>query len=623
MTIKSLFGKVRDMFTTANGNNNGTTANVINNNDGQTTDGQSDNITPVVGTDIHRKPSDMPTPELTDGQGVVAPTTFADTANELANVLTKVNVYVPFYTDQLANVKTGTTDEQNTRDLLTFWQTQRDDVTARLAGLTDEQRQTVNDIVTARLAGLTDEQRDDLTTRDVDGSKHVVTLARGRYDEQLKTVDTANKLAKKERDNATAQRDELKRQRVNVARLAVVSGTANNNDLTTIARQDVDDDATDVLKSVCEKINGKRQKGRQLLKNATTVLKSISRVCKDMTNNDVWTNIVKFFQHYGVDVEKSDITPKIVKSENIHPFMLVPTVDGLKVCDPLSVGRTLRPLTSWTVEKLADVIVLNKYMNDENVSDERKEQHVLLLSAAVNALQKERDAKREKDMTNDRIKELADELADMLDVEKTPVFDMKKYIMLTNELADEKTKLRVQLAELAELAKLANDKKSDVLTDKKSDDVSGTIHNARTEKNGQTAKIDNDTANGQTDGQTVSQDNGTTSDIVPVSQDTTTTNGSTSDVATTTNGQTVSQDNGTTSDIVPVSQDTTTANGTTGTRANGRKKSNGSTSNGRKKSNGTTGTTARRTRTTASQNKETANGTTGTRANGRKKVVNG
>ena len=268
MTIKSLFGKVRDMFTTANGNNNGTTANVINNNDGQTTDGQSDNITPVVGTDIHRKPSDMPTPELTDGQGVVAPTTFADTANELANVLTKVNVYVPFYTDQLANVKTGTTDEQNTRDLLTFWQTQRDDVTARLAGLTDE-------------------QRDDLTTRDVDGSKHVVTLARGRYDEQLKTVDTANKLAKKERDNATAQRDELKRQRVNVTRLAVVSGTANNNDLTTIARQDVDDDATDVLKSVCEKINGKRQKGRQLLKNATTVLKSISRVCKDMTNNDV------------------------------------------------------------------------------------------------------------------------------------------------------------------------------------------------------------------------------------------------------------------------------------------------------------------------------------------------
>ena len=515
--IKNIFGKIRNMFTTANVENNGTTANVENNNGQTTTDGTTPvKLDPVkLGT----------TPELRDGQGVVSPErplSREDLNEQLADELATCKYFVKLYTERLAD----TTDELSTttvRDRLTFWQNERDGLNDRLAELTDDERQTVGQLFTSKLAVLTDNNDPDTAERqDVKSATFALNAAKKRCDEQREVVKSANDDAKSARDNATAQRDQLNKQRVNVSRLAVQSGTATADDVSLLARQDVTDDAADVVSSVAKKLFAKRQNGNKLLRQATDKLRSLSNIVKNLKKN--FADFVPFFNCYEVPFTADDVTVKVVKSENVHPFMLVPTADGLKVCDPVTVGRSLSPLTRWNEEKYCQLVVLNHYMKLENVSDERINLHVALLSSAVVALQNARDKKNAASLTNDRIKELNDRLAVLADPDKTPdaKFDVSLFVQLTNELADEKNKLREQLAAKRQAEKLANDKKSDVLNDKKSDDVTTTVNNARSERdnanNGQTANVENN--DGQTNVQTpttpVQTDNGTTANVPDV-----------------------------------------------------------------------------------------------------------
>ena len=580
--IKNIFGKIRNMFTTANVENNGTTANVENNNgttanvennNGQTT---TDGTTPVridpvkLGT----------TPELRDGQGVVIPErplSREELNEQLADELATCKFFVKLYTERLAD----TTDELSTttvRDRLTFWQNERDGLNDRLAELTDDERQTVGQLFTSKLAVLTDNNDPDTAERqDVKSATFALNAAKKRCDEQREVVKSANDDAKSARDNATAQRDQLNKQRVNVSRLAVQSGTATADDLSLLARQDVTDDAADVVSSVSKKLFAKRQNGNKLLRQATDKLRSLSNIVKNLKKN--FADFVPFFNCYEVPFTADDVTVKIVKSENVHPFMLVPTADGLKVCDPVTVGRSLSPLTRWNEEKYCQLVVLNHYMKLENVSDERINLHVALLSSAVVALQNARDKKNVASLTNDRIKELNDRLAVLADPDKTPdaKFNVSLFVQLTNELADEKNKLREQLAAKRQAEKLANDAKSDVLNDKKSDDIKNVVNNARRER-------DNATTTPTTD----VQDNGTTANVPNV------------------------QDNATTTPTTPVLADDVKSNGTT-TR---RRSANGT------KSNGTTASRSRRAAKDVTKSNGTkSNGTTASRS--RKKVVNG
>ena len=570
--IKNIFGKIRNMFTTANVENNGTTANVENNNGQTTTDGTTPvRIDPVkLGT----------TPELRDGQGVVIPErplSREELNEQLADELATCKFFVKLYTERLAD----TTDELSTttvRDRLTFWQNERDGLNDRLAELTDDERQTVGQLFTSKLAVLTDNNDPDTAERqDVKSATFALNAAKKRCDEQREVVKSANDDAKSARDNATAQRDQLNKQRVNVSRLAVQSGTATADDLSLLARQDVTDDAADVVSSVSKKLFAKRQNGNKLLRQATDKLRSLSNIVKNLKKN--FADFVPFFNCYEVPFTADDVTVKIVKSENVHPFMLVPTADGLKVCDPVTVGRSLSPLTRWNEEKYCQLVVLNHYMKLENVSDERINLHVALLSSAVVALQNARDKKNVASLTNDRIKELNDRLAVLADPDKTPdaKFNVSLFVQLTNELADEKNKLREQLAAKRQAEKLANDAKSDVLNDKKSDDIKNVVNNARRER-------DNATTTPTTD----VQDNGTTANVPNV------------------------QDNATTTPTTPVLADDVKSNGTT-TR---RRSANGT------KSNGTTASRSRRAAKDVTKSNGTkSNGTTASRS--RKKVVNG
>ena len=505
----NLFGRIKNVFT-ANNDNNGTTANVINNANGTTTDGQSNNNangttdvqTPTTGTANVNPVTVGTTSELRDGNGIVAPTTFADTANELANKLAECKFFVKLYTEQLADT-TDVLTVATVRDRLTFWQNERQTADGTLKTLTDEQKQTVGQLFTARLAVLNNDP-DTTARQDTKSAVYALNNAKKRCDEQREVVKSANDDAKSARDNATAQRDQLNAQRLNVSRLAVQSGTATADDLSLLARQDVTDNASDVVSSVSKKLFAKRANGNKLLRQATDVIRSLSNIVKSVKKN--FANFAPYFQLYEVPFTADDVTVKIVKSENVHPFMLVPTADGLKVCDPVTVGRSLSPLTRWNEEKFCQLVVLNHYMKLENVSDDRIKLHVSLLSSAVVALQNARDKKNAASLTNDRIKELNDRLAVLADPDKTPddKFDVSLFVQLTNELADEKSKLRAQLAEQRQLEKNANDAKSDVLNDKKSDDVTDTIHNARSERdnaNGQT-NVQTPTTDVQTNGQT-------------------------------------------------------------------------------------------------------------------------
>jgi len=605
--IKNIFGSIKNLFT-ANNDNNGTTANVTNNANGTTTDGQSNNNnangTTTDGTTTNGSGTGTAnvnpvtvgtTPELRDGNGIVSPTTFADTANELANKLADCKFFVKLYTEQLADT-TDVLAVATVRDRLTFWQNERQTADGTLSTLTDEQRQTVGQLFTARLAVLNNDP-DTTARQDTKSAVFALNNAKKRCEDQKSVVKSANDDAKSARDNATAQRDELNKQRLNVSRLAVQSGTATADDLSLLARQDVTDNATDVLSSVATKLFGKRANGNKLLKNATDKIRSLSNIVKSVKKN--FTDFLPFFNLYDVPVSVDDVTVKVVKSENVHPFMLIPTADGLKVCDPVTVGRSLSPLTRWNEEKFCQLVVLNHYLKLENVSDDRLKLHVQLLTSAVDALQTARDKKNAASLTNDRIKELTDRLAVLADPEKTSDndFSVSLYVQLTNELADEKNKLREQLAEQRQSEKNANDAKSDVLNDKKSDDVKNVLKNARTER---------DNANGSTTPTTDVQDNGQTANVPDVQTPTT-------DV----------QDNGQTANVPDV-QTPTTADVQDVTTPTTRRRS-GSTKNGTK-SNGTksgrkNGTTGRRTTTAARQNVVTDNGTTASRS--RKKVVNG
>ena len=580
--IKNIFGKLRNMFTTANVENNGTTANVENNqgttaNVENNNDAKSDGTTPVridpvkLGT----------TPELRDGNGIVSPErplSREELNAQLADELATCKYFVHLYTERLAD----TNDELATttvRDRLTFWQNERDGLNDRLAKLTDDERLSVGQLFTARLAELNNNDPETAERQDVKSATFALNNAKKRCDEQRDVVKSANDDAKSARDNATAQRDELNKQRVNVSRLAVQSGTATADDLSFLARQDVNDDASDVVSSVSKKLFAKRQNGNKLLRQATDIIRSLSNIVKSVKKN--FANFVPFFQLYEVPFTADDVTVKVVKSENVHPFMLVPTADGLKVCDPVSVGRSLSPLSRWNEEKFCQLVVLNHYLKLENVSTERINLHVSLLSSAVSALQNARDKNNAASLTNDHIKELNDRLAVLANPDKTPddKFDVSLFVQLTNELADEKNKLRAQLAEQRQAEKSANDAKSDVLNDKKSDDVSDTINNARSER---------DNANGQT----VSQDNGQTANVPDVTTPTA-------------DGQ---SDNGTTANVPDVKNDTTPTTTPTTRRRSG---------NGTK--NGTTGSRARRTASqTAKKNDTKSNGTKSGR-----KVVNG
>ena len=575
----NLFGRIKNVFT-ANNDNNGTTANVINNANGTTTDGQSNNNangttdvqTPTTGTANVNPVTVGTTSELRDGNGIVAPTTFADTANELANKLAECKFFVKLYTEQLADT-TDVLTVATVRDRLTFWQNERQTADGTLKTLTDEQKQTVGQLFTARLAVLNNDP-DTTARQDTKSAVYALNNAKKRCDEQREVVKSANDDAKSARDNATAQRDQLNAQRLNVSRLAVQSGTATADDLSLLARQDVTDNASDVVSSVSKKLFAKRANGNKLLRQATDVIRSLSNIVKSVKKN--FANFAPYFQLYEVPFTADDVTVKIVKSENVHPFMLVPTADGLKVCDPVTVGRSLSPLTRWNEEKFCQLVVLNHYMKLENVSDDRIKLHVSLLSSAVVALQNARDKKNAASLTNDRIKELNDRLAVLADPDKTPddKFDVSLFVQLTNELADEKSKLRAQLAEQRQLEKNANDAKSDVLNDKKSDDVTDTIHNARSER---------DNANGQTNVQTPTTDvqtNGQTDVQTPTTTDVQTP--TTTDVQT--NGQTDVQ-TPTTPTTRRRSGNGTKSNGTTASRSRSRQTASQTANNGRRSSN--------------------------------------
>jgi len=581
--FKNILGTIRNMFTNANDNGQSTTANVNNNANG-TTDGQSNNnnndgtSTTGNGTANVNPTTVGTTPELRDGSGVVVHTTFADTANELANVLAESKTYIRIYTEQLAD----TTDERQTttvRDRLTFWQNKRDELNARLASLTDDERATVGQLFTERINILNATDEKSLVLADTKSATFALNNARSRYDKQRDVVKSANDDAKSARDNATAQRDELNAQRLAVSRLAVLSGNANDDDRSLLARQDVTDNANEVLANVAKKLGLNRQKGNKILRDATDKIRSLSNIVKSIIKN--FADFAPFFNLYGVPFEKSDVKVDVMKSDNVHPFMLVPTVDGLKVCDPVTVGRSVSPLTRWNEEKYCQLVVLNHFLKLEHVADDRLQLHVVLLNNAVDALQRAKDKKDTARLTNARCEELANKLAELADPNTTSdeKFDISLYVRLTNELADEKSKLRAQLAEQRQAEKNANDAKSDVLNDKKSDDATTTVHNARSNKNdnGQ-----NNANNGQSDVQTTDgQSNVQTTDTTPV-QDVTTTDGQS-------NGQTDVQTADTKSDDVK-------NNGTTTRR---RRSGNGTKSGNKKSGNGTSGS---RTRTTARRN---------------------
>ena len=542
--IKNIFGKLRNMFTTANDNgqndgqnvnNNGTTADVINNANGTTTDGQSTTpvaINPVtIGT----------TPELRDGSGVVCPErplTREELNEQLATDLATCKRYVKLYTEQLAET-TDKIRETVVRDRLTFWQNERETVNGKLAVLTDNDRSEVTKLFTDKINVLNGQDNDTLELADTKSATFAYNNAKKRCDDQKSVVKTANDNAKTARDLATAERERLNNEQLTTAELAVLSGNANDNDRSLLARRDVIDNANDTLTAVFKKLFAKRQSGSKLLRNATDKLRSLSAVCKNVVKNFV--DFVPYFELYDVNVKSAEITPNVVKSENVHPFMLVPTIDGLKVCDPTSVGRSLQPLTRWTEEKLCQLIVLNHYLKLENVSSDRLNVHVVLLNTAVEKLQVAKDKKDTAQLTNARCEELTKRLAVLADPDKTPddQFDVKLYVQLTNDLADEKRKLREQLAEQRTAQRQADNAKKDV----KNDTTSDVINNARSER-------DN-----------VKSGNDQKSDVK--------------------------------NDTTPVLADDQKSDGT----KSGNKKSNG-TKSGNKKSNGTT---ASRTRTTASR----------------------
>ena len=493
------------MFTNANDNGqNNNTADVINNANGTTADGQSINNANDDNNDGSKMPVSCDpskvgtTPELRDGNGIICPErplTREELNDRLADDLATCKYFVRIYTEQLAE----TIDDLatiTTRDRLTFWQNEREQLNKQLAELTDDERQTVGQLFTSKIEVLNGNDPDDMKNNDKKSAVFAYNNAKKRVDDKKSAVKTANDEATAARNNATKLRNDLNKEQLSTARLAVQSGNANENDFSLLAVNDVINNAADVLSSVASKLFPKRANGNKLLKKATDKIRSLSKICKEVAKN--MADFVPFFEYYEVNVTKDDFTPNIVKSENVHPFMLVPTVDGLRVCDPVSVGRTLSPLTRWDEDKLCKVIVLNHYMKLENVSTDRLNLHVLLLSAAVDALQRARDKKNYVNLTNAKIKDLNDRLAELADPNKTPdnKFNIKLFVQLTNELADEKAILRAQLAEQRAAEKLADEKKNEVLADKKSDDVKNTINNARNER---------DNANGQTDVQTVDQ----------------------------------------------------------------------------------------------------------------------
>lgn len=111
---------------------------------------------------------------------------------------------------------------------------------------------------------------------------------------------------------------------------------------------------------------------------------NLSQVLKRMKEADRWQHTASFLDLVGVSTPRDKFTPAMFNAENTHPFLLVPTGEGLKVGTATANG--IKAVNRWSVENVLKYIVTIKVLNDMKIVPEVLAEHREILNEAENAL---------------------------------------------------------------------------------------------------------------------------------------------------------------------------------------------------------------------------------------------
>lgn len=83
---------------------------------------------------------------------------------------------------------------------------------------------------------------------------------------------------------------------------------------------------------------------------------SLSRALRDL--GGMLEKYNALFALFGFSLDASELTPALMKADNVTPFLLAPTADGARVAQ-LRRGK-LSPVTDWNCDRAADVLIDNQ-----------------------------------------------------------------------------------------------------------------------------------------------------------------------------------------------------------------------------------------------------------------------
>ncbi len=174
----------------------------------------------------------------------------------------------------------------------------------------------------------------------------------------------AREAANGARKTALKFEDQFRVAQYRSARSRAAAGKATPGDAVIIALEELRAQAAPIFAAAAaavtaiENTDAQKKATKELREEEKTT--SISRALREVGEMIDRYNAV--LAAYGLELTPDNLTPALVKPENLCPYMLAPTADGLRAA--VITSRGPKEITVWNAPRLIQVLKLNKVLTD-------------------------------------------------------------------------------------------------------------------------------------------------------------------------------------------------------------------------------------------------------------------